>query len=62
MKLSYDLYYLRNAGILLDLLILMKTIRLGSQERGLLSLRDETSLRLAVLISSPHSIFSSCFC
>ena len=35
MKLSYDLYYLRNAGILLDLLILVKTIRLVLRERGL---------------------------
>ncbi len=34
MKLSYDLYYLRNAGILLDLLILMKTIRLVARREG----------------------------
>ena len=34
MKLSYDLYYLRNAGILLDLLILMKTIRLVIRREG----------------------------
>ena len=33
-KLSYDLYYLRNAGILLDLLILMKTIRLVLRAQG----------------------------
>jgi lipopolysaccharide/colanic/teichoic acid biosynthesis glycosyltransferase len=38
-KLSYDLYYLRNANILLDVLILIKTIRLvalakGSSPRG----------------------------
>lgn len=34
MKLSYDLYYLRNANILLDLLILFKTIRLVAGARG----------------------------
>ena len=34
MKLSYDLYYLRNAGILLDVLILMKTIRLVARREG----------------------------
>jgi lipopolysaccharide/colanic/teichoic acid biosynthesis glycosyltransferase len=34
MKLSYDLYYLRNANLLLDLLILIKTIRLVSGARG----------------------------
>ena len=35
-KLSYDLYYLRNAGILLDLLILVKTIRLVLRAQGAL--------------------------
>ena len=34
MKLSYDLYYLRNAGFLLDILILIKTIRLVAAARG----------------------------
>ncbi|MFN9631152.1 MAG: exopolysaccharide biosynthesis polyprenyl glycosylphosphotransferase [Cyanobacteriota bacterium] len=34
MKLSYDLYYLRNANLLLDLLILIKTIRLVTGARG----------------------------
>jgi lipopolysaccharide/colanic/teichoic acid biosynthesis glycosyltransferase len=34
MKLSYDLYYLRNANLLLDLLILFKTIRLVAGARG----------------------------
>ena len=34
MKLSYDLYYLRNAGLLLDLLILIKTVRLISRAQG----------------------------
>ena len=34
MKLSYDLYYLRNAGLLLDLLILLKTIRLVLRREG----------------------------
>ena len=34
LKLSYDLYYLRNASLLLDLLILMKTIRLISRGQG----------------------------
>jgi len=33
-KLSYDLYYLRNANLLLDLLILIKTIRLVALARG----------------------------
>lgn len=33
-KLSYDLYYLRNAGLLLDLLILLKTIRLVLLRQG----------------------------
>ena len=33
-KLSYDLYYLRNAGILLDVLILIKTIRLVLRAQG----------------------------
>ena len=36
MKLSYDLYYLRNANLLLDLLILIKTIRLVAGARGAL--------------------------
>lgn len=34
MKLSYDLYYLRNAGLIFDLLILIKTIRLVARARG----------------------------
>ena len=34
MKLSYDLYYLRNAGIGLDSLIFIKTIRLIAGARG----------------------------
>jgi lipopolysaccharide/colanic/teichoic acid biosynthesis glycosyltransferase len=34
LKLSYDLYYLRNASLLLDLLILIKTIRLVSRGQG----------------------------
>jgi lipopolysaccharide/colanic/teichoic acid biosynthesis glycosyltransferase len=39
MKLSYDIYYLRNANLLLDLFILIKTIRLvlrgaGSEPQG----------------------------
>jgi exopolysaccharide biosynthesis polyprenyl glycosylphosphotransferase len=34
MKLSYDLYYLRNANLMLDLLILLKTIRLVARARG----------------------------
>jgi exopolysaccharide biosynthesis polyprenyl glycosylphosphotransferase len=33
-KLSYDLCYLRNASLLLDLLILLKTIRLISRRQG----------------------------
>jgi lipopolysaccharide/colanic/teichoic acid biosynthesis glycosyltransferase len=34
MKLSYDLYYLRNASLPLDVLILLKTIRLIAQAKG----------------------------
>jgi exopolysaccharide biosynthesis polyprenyl glycosylphosphotransferase len=34
MKLSYDLYYLRNANPLLDFLILLKTIKLVSLAKG----------------------------
>jgi len=34
MKLSYDLYYLRNANLLLDFLITMKTIRLVTGAKG----------------------------
>lgn len=34
MKLSYDIYYLRNAGILLDLLIALKTLRLVAGAKG----------------------------
>jgi exopolysaccharide biosynthesis polyprenyl glycosylphosphotransferase len=33
-KLAYDLYYLRNANLLLDLLILFKTIKLVAGARG----------------------------
>ena len=33
-KLSYDLYYLRNANLALDILILMKTIRLVFNRKG----------------------------
>jgi exopolysaccharide biosynthesis polyprenyl glycosylphosphotransferase len=33
-KLSYDLYYLRNASLLLDLLIILKTARLVAQAKG----------------------------
>ena len=33
-KLSYDLYYLRNFSFWLDLLILVKTIRLVLNARG----------------------------
>lgn len=36
MKLSYDLYYLRNASLMLDTLILIKTIRLVATARGAL--------------------------
>jgi exopolysaccharide biosynthesis polyprenyl glycosylphosphotransferase len=41
-KLSYDLYYLRNASPLLDLLILIKTIRLISQAKGAIPTRNKT--------------------
>ena len=34
MKLSYDLYYLRNANLMLDLLILIKTLRLVARAQG----------------------------
>ena len=33
-KLSYDLFYIRNSGLLLDLLILIKTIRLVTWKAG----------------------------
>lgn len=33
-KLSYDLYYLKNAGLLIDILILLKTIRLVLRGEG----------------------------
>jgi hypothetical protein len=34
MKLSYDIFYLRNANLMLDLLILIKTFRLVSLGQG----------------------------
>ena len=34
MKLSYDLYYLRNANLMLDFLILIKTLRLVARAQG----------------------------
>jgi hypothetical protein len=34
MKLSYDLYYLRNANLMLDCLILLKTLRLVLRGQG----------------------------
>jgi exopolysaccharide biosynthesis polyprenyl glycosylphosphotransferase len=34
MKLSYDLYYLRNANLMLDILILLKTLRLVARAEG----------------------------
>jgi exopolysaccharide biosynthesis polyprenyl glycosylphosphotransferase len=34
MKLSYDIFYLRNANLMLDLLILIKTFRLVSRGQG----------------------------
>jgi lipopolysaccharide/colanic/teichoic acid biosynthesis glycosyltransferase len=37
-KLSYDLYYLRNANVLLDGLILLKTMRLVALARGAIPL------------------------
>ena len=33
-KLSYDLYYIRNAGPLLDFLVLIKTLRLLAGAQG----------------------------
>jgi len=33
-KVSYDVYYLRNANVLLDLLILIKTVRLVARGKG----------------------------
>jgi exopolysaccharide biosynthesis polyprenyl glycosylphosphotransferase len=41
MKLSYDLYYLRNANLLLDLLILIKTMRLVAGARGAVPMAPE---------------------
>lgn len=34
MKLSYDIFYLRNSNLILDLLILIKTVRLVSRAQG----------------------------
>jgi len=34
MKLSYDIFYLRNANLILDLLILIKTVRMISRGQG----------------------------
>ena len=44
MKLAYDLYYLRNANLLLDLLILFKTIRLLAGARGAVPLATTAAL------------------
>ena len=33
-KLAYDLYYLKNAGFLMDIMILIKTIRLVIRAEG----------------------------
>ncbi len=44
MKLAYDLYYLRNANVLLDLLILFKTIRLVAGARGAVPLATAAAL------------------
>ena len=44
MKLAYDLYYLRNANLLLDLLILFKTIRLVAGARGAVPLATSATL------------------
>ena len=44
MKLAYDLYYLRNANLLLDLLILFKTIRLVAGARGAVPLATTAAL------------------
>lgn len=37
-KLSYDIYYVRNAGVLLDLLVIAKTVRLVLSGRGSIAL------------------------
>ena len=39
-KLSYDLYYLKNAGLLMDILILLKTIRLVVRAEGSTPLKE----------------------
>lgn len=41
MKLSYDLYYLKNAGLLMDLLIMLKTARLVIRAEGSNPEREE---------------------
>jgi len=43
-KLSYDLYYMKNFSILLDLLIMLKTIRLVINLDGAKPLKDKESL------------------
>ena len=45
-KLSYDLYYLRNAGLALDLLITLKTIRLVSGAKGASPLKSAGGARV----------------
>ncbi|MEI6828803.1 MAG: exopolysaccharide biosynthesis polyprenyl glycosylphosphotransferase [Synechococcaceae cyanobacterium ELA445] len=47
MKLSYDLYYLRNANLMLDGLILIKTLRLLARAQGAVPLQASTSIALA---------------
>jgi exopolysaccharide biosynthesis polyprenyl glycosylphosphotransferase len=42
-KLSYDLYYLRNANLMLDLLILIKTMRLVARAQGAIPLANSTA-------------------
>lgn len=47
MKLSYDLYYLRNANLALDGLILIKTLRLLARAQGAVPLQANASIALS---------------
>jgi lipopolysaccharide/colanic/teichoic acid biosynthesis glycosyltransferase len=55
MKLSYDLYYLRNANLMLDLLILLKTVRLVLQARGAIPSSPPSSLSSPSQSAPPSS-------
>ncbi len=54
MKLSYDIFYLRNANLILDLLILIKTVRMLSRGQGATPLASSSdSARAAAMLHQP---------